>query len=75
MTYPDAYDARNQKAGSDYELAMHWRGIALQEWERATAARRLHNALQSALVQLRQHPNSKLDHVADYYYRLGRESK
>ena len=23
------------------------------------------------MAQLRSHPNSKLDHVADYYYRLG----
>ena len=39
--------------------------------ERSTRIARRANAADSAMAQLKTHPNSKLDNVADYYYRLG----
>lgn len=38
--------------------------------KRFRAERRLRQAADSALAQALRHPNSKLDHVADYLYRL-----
>jgi hypothetical protein len=50
------------------------RGELAEARDKQRKAQRLHEAAEKALTQMRRHPNSKLDDVDGYYYRLGKAS-